>query len=87
MNVTVYLHVIATQVCTAELACFQVTLYIFVLVHQSVFLDRSSLKQVVKVGSSRDGQTSWDRVTSLTSWQTEGRVRSEKQTGNKGDLL
>lgn len=87
MNLTVYLHVIAMQVCTAELACFQVTQYIFVQVHQSVFLDRSSLKQVVKVGSSRDGQTSWNRVTSLTSWQTDRRVRSEKQTRTEGDLL
>lgn len=36
------------QACTADLACLQVTVCIFMRVQPSVFLDRSILKQVVK---------------------------------------
>lgn len=40
--------------------------------------DGSSLKPVVKVRSSRDGQTSWDGASSQISWQTDGWVNSER---------
>lgn len=58
---------------TPELACFPVTVYIWVFRQSSVLQDRSSLKQVLKVISSRDGRTSCVGASSqIPGRQTDG---------------